>query len=653
MWPPSGLAIGSLLLLGNRAWPAVALGAFAVNLANSGVVSFSIAVAIGNTLEALAGASLARRFARGRAAFDSTRNLIRFAAIAAGASTVAASVGAVALIVTDLASRADAWPVWFTWWVGDTVGAVFVAPVIVLWARKPPLGGLGDRLVELVGMFASVVLVSQAVFGPSFTARPGYPLAFAVMPLLLWSAFRFGARETATASAMMVVVAVQGTLRGFGPFAQDAPNDSLLLLQSFVAVTTTMMLAVAAEVSRRRTVERELRTLNEQLEKRIAERTEDLVRTTDRLVEAQDIAHVGSWEWDIAADRIWWSEQLYRIYGVDPHSPIGYDTFLGRVHPEDRAAVEARVGQAMTDGLPFTFDHRIVRPDGAVRTLHAAGRVISAAGGRPVRMTGTAHDITERKEAEEARAQLIQEQAARHEAEEASRAKDHFLAILSHELRTPLNAALGWAQMLREMPPDSVSAKRALDTINRNLLTQARLVSDIVDISRITKGALAIEKAPVDLPAVIGAAIEMVREPAAARHIAIESRLDCPSIEIVGDTRRLEQVFWNLLSNGIRFGRDSGSIRLQAAADGDSVRITVDDDGPGIDPEFLPHVFEPFRQADDSPRRAHDGLGLGLAIARHLVELHGGSISAENRPGGGARFTVSLPARQGVTVGHT
>ena len=175
-------------------------------------------------------------------------------------------------------------------------------------------------------------------------------------------------------------------------------------------------------------------------------------------------------------------------------------------------------------------------------------------------------------------------------------------------------------------------------------------MSDIVDVSRITKGALTIEPAPVDLAAIINASMDMVREPARARNITLESHIECDSVSIDGDAKRLEQVFWNLLSNGVRFGREGGLVSVQAILDGESVRIAVEDDGPGIDPAFLPHVFEPFRQADASPRRAHDGLGLGLAIAKHLVELHGGSMSAANRSRGGAQLTVVLPARSRATA---
>lgn len=169
-------------------------------------------------------------------------------------------------------------------------------------------------------------------------------------------------------------------------------------------------------------------------------------------------------------------------------------------------------------------------------------------------------------------------------------------------------------------------------------------MSDILDVSRISKGGFVLQKSVVPVADVIEAAMEMVREAAAARRITIETRVPKFSLEVSGDAKRLQQVLWNLLSNGVRFGREDGRVHLTVVEDEGTVTITVENDGPGVDRKFLPHIFEPFRQADASPSRQHDGLGLGLAIARHIVELHGGTISAANGSSGGAVFTVRLPA---------
>lgn len=622
IWPPAGIAVAALLLLGSRVWPAVAIGAFAVNMLTSQHLAGSFVIAAGNTAEALAAAWLARRFARGRDAFGNTGDILRFVAGSAlGATTIAASVGTGALVSLGLAMPGDAGSVWLTWWLGDAAGIVMFTPLIVSWASPGRAPWTRARAVEALVLLAAVTLTAWVVFQGPIGARH-LQLQFFTIPLLLWAAFRFGGRETATCAALVSVFAIRGTSDGLGPFAGGSPNQSLLIVQGFIGVITMVMLAVAAEVSNRWRAERDMRALNEALEERVAARTEELTRVRDRLVEAQQVARIGSWEWDVATGDVWWSSELYSLYGVPVDAPVTYGTFLGLVHPEDRTQVEAVVATSVESGEPFAFDHRIVRPDGAVRVLHGNGRAVRDQAGRVVRMVGTGHDIT---------------------AEAASRAKDQFLAVLSHELRTPLNVALGWTHLLRDDPGLESRARRIVDTVHRNLQLLTRLVSDIMDVSRIAAGALTLDVRPVDLGDLAHAAVETVRRDAAARSITVRTEISPSLPAIRGDGDRLQQVIWNLLSNAVKFARPGGQITLRASPDDDAVRIVVEDDGPGIAPEFLPHVFEQFRQGDSSMTREHGGLGLGLAIARRLVQLHGGTIAAANREQGGAVFTVRLP----------
>jgi len=511
VWPPTGIAVAALLLIGTHTWPAIAVGSFLVNLTTSGVVMSSVAIAAGNTAEGLTAAWLARRFARGRAAFDRPADIVRFALLAAiGATTIAASVGTAALVASRLAPPEDAGSIWLTWWLGDTAGALLVPPLVLLWRRPSRASWTAPVVVEAVALVACLVIVSFLVFGGPSIAAGGYPLEFLIVPFLLWAAFRFGARETAISAAVVSIVAINGTLQGRGPFARASPNESLLLLQAFVGVTTTVMLAVAAEVSRRRAVEAEIRSLNEALE-----------------------------------------------------------------------------------GL------------------------------------------------------IAGEQAARLEAEDANRVKERFLATLSHELRTPLNAALGWARVLLDLPHSDERLPRATQAIHRNLLVQARLVSDIIDVSRAAAGGLDLERRPVDVSAVVQAAVDTVRDTLTAMDITFETSAPGVPIVIVGDAGRLQQVVWNLLENAVKFSGSGGVVRVTVVPLPESVEIAVADDGPGIDPAFLPYVFDDFRQADESITRTHGGLGLGLAIARRIVHQHGGTIIAANRPEGGALFTVRLPSGSG------
>lgn len=262
---------------------------------------------------------------------------------------------------------------------------------------------------------------------------------------------------------------------------------------------------------------------------------------------------------------------------------------------------------------------------------------------------GQIGQFTKRMRAEEERADLLgRERIARADAENANRLKDEFLATVSHELRTPLNAVIGWARMLRSETLDPESAAHALEVIERNAWAQKQIIEDILDVSRVITGKLQLNLGPVDLVAVVDAALDAVRPALEAKEIKIETIIDARMCIVSGDPDRLQQVVWNLLSNAARFTPSGGKIDVRVSNDGSHVQIQVSDTGPGIDPMFLPHVFERFRQADGSTTRTHGGLGLGLAIVRHLVELHGGIITAENRTEvPGATFTVKLPLPSG------
>jgi len=254
-------------------------------------------------------------------------------------------------------------------------------------------------------------------------------------------------------------------------------------------------------------------------------------------------------------------------------------------------------------------------------------------------------DITERKQVEEERAQLlVREQAARHDIERASRLKDEFLATLSHELRTPLNAIRGYSRMLQSGMVEPDKQPRALETIDRNAAALTQIVEDVLDVSRIISGKLRLNIQPVDLPTVVRDAIETIRPAAEAKQVRVEVSLDPEAVRISGDADRLQQVVWNLLTNAVKFTPQAGRVQVRVERADAHMEVMVSDTGIGIASEFLPHIFERFRQADSGTTRQHAGLGLGLAIARHLVELHGGTVRAASAgEGQGATFRVRLP----------
>ena len=375
-------------------------------------------------------------------------------------------------------------------------------------------------------------------------------------------------------------------------------------------------------------------------------------------------------------------------------SPFRADDFLHGVFPEGRpAALEFDLydGTELTDehllsraamttagtrwpvGRPLTVDmggrgwtlvFRTTRPPPAAVGLSQLAVAVLAAGGAisVLLFALTRSQWYARRNAERSAAELrtaaeelrrrndervgllAAEREARAEAEAANRSKDEFLATLSHELRTPLNAILGWAQLLRMGVLPADEAEQGLQTIERNAKAQAQLVDDLLDLSRIISGKLRVEMRPVDLVSVVEGALDSVRPAAEAKGISVVPVLDAHAGPVAGDGGRLQQVAWNLLSNAIKFTPRGGRVDVWLRSTGADAELTVSDSGTGIRPEFLPHVFDRLRQGDASSTRRHGGLGLGLAIVRHLVELHGGTVSADSRgEGRGSTFTVRLP----------
>jgi PAS domain S-box-containing protein len=337
-----------------------------------------------------------------------------------------------------------------------------------------------------------------------------------------------------------------------------------------------------------------------------------------------------------------------RTFGYARENALGRELAHLLIPPTLRAQHRAGLQRFLETGVGPFIDRRVettgYHADGHEFPVEVA--ITKVSGEVPPVFTGFVRDLTTRIEADREREDLLRrEGVARREAESANRAKDEFLATLSHELRTPLNAIVGWTRMLLDGTLDEPSRRRALEVIDRNAHLQAQLVADILDVSRIITGGLRLQFRPVDLATVVGAALDVVRPAAEAKNVQLRSRLSGSETLVNGDPQRLQQVVWNLLVNAIKFTEAGGTVSIDVMATGlRSVRISVVDTGTGIRAEFLPHLFERFTQADGSSSRQHGGLGLGLAIVRHLVELHGGSVQASSAGvGQGSTFTVELP----------
>jgi PAS domain S-box-containing protein len=736
VWPPTGISLVAISLLGYRVWPGIALGAFLVNSSLGAPPLAAAGMAAGNTLESLLGVFLLQRVIGFRCSLERLQDVLGLVVLAAGFSTLfSATIGVTSGWLggaIPIASRGHAW---WTWWVGDMVADLVLAPLLFVWAERRSAAYSAGRAIEAGALLVAAAAVSLLVFagrsGSGFLNAPYLPF-----PILIWAALRFGPRGAATTTFAISAVAIWGTVHGRGPFARGDLSESLLSLQAFMSVVAVTILVLSADVTQRQRAEEELRLSQLGLERRVQERTaelsranaglieevaerqraeeelqasqrelrenlhslkqveESLRRSEARLAEAQHVAHLGTWEWEVSRDIISWSDELYQIFGLRPQSFDGdYATYLSLLHPDDRELADETIQRAYEDRRPFELDHRLVRPDGTVRWVHGRGAVIVDAAGEPVRMLGTGQDITERKQMEEelrrARDGLEQRVEERTVAlEEANRRKDDFLAMLAHELRNPLGAISNAAHLLERLAPDDPRYQRAQATIERQLRHQTRLLDDLLNVSRIAHGKVSLQCRRLDMVRLIHDSAEDHRRAIEEAGLTLHTELPQESIWVMGDATRLAQILDNLLNNAVKFTEPGGEIGVQAfrrEAPGRGVQddlparlnpeqprfpwvsadrldprtsapldvvLVVRDTGIGIAPDVLPQVFETFTQADRSLDRSRGGLGLGLALVKGLVELHGGEVRAESAGvGHGAAFSVLLPVAPGAVAG--
>ncbi|PYL81177.1 MAG: hypothetical protein DMF23_14960, partial [Verrucomicrobia bacterium] len=386
VWPPAGIALGALLVLGYRAWPAIFVGAFLVNVTTEGNVATSLAVASGNTLEAVCGAWLVNRFAGGTTVFDRPQGVFKFALAAVVSTIISPAFGVTSLALAGFADWTNYGAIWLTWWLGDTTGDLLVAPLIILWSIASKRRWNRSEAVEAGILLLLLFVLSEAVFCGWLTipAR-NYPFPFVIFgPIAIWTAFRFAQRETATGIFILSAFAIWGTMHGFGPFVGETKNQSLLSLQSWTTVLTITAMALSAGMAERGRAEEALR------------------ESEARINLAANAAKLGLWFWNIQNDELWVTEQWRRLFGFAESEPVSFDRVLQVVHPEDRARTKQLVQQMFeSSGGDYENEYRITRPDGSTRWMAGHGSVELDERGKPAFARGVSRDITLRKHAEE------------------------------------------------------------------------------------------------------------------------------------------------------------------------------------------------------------------------------------------------------------
>ncbi len=480
VWPQTGISLAALLLIGYRAWPGVALGAFAVNAWIGAPIPVALGIGAGNTMEALLGAHMIRRWGGYRGSIAGLRPVLGLVLLAALLSAVvSATAGVSSLALGGVVSRREFLDVWRVWWLGDVLGCLVFAPLLLAWAGSRPLQVRPRRLAEAAALAAGLLGVSLFVFfAPPASQAMSFIRASWLVPMLFWAALRFGMRGTTAAIFLVSLMAIWGTALQRGPFVQDTLRGGLLLLQPFLDIAAVNVLVFGALISER---------------------------------------------------------------------------------------------------------------------------------------------------------------------SEAIRRREEFLAIVSHDLKNPLNAIQMTTRSLLHQFAGSEVGRRQIAIVDRSVRRMSSLIRDLLDLSAVEGGNLKLRHEEHDAASLMSEAVEMMRPLAAVKSQTLREVPPPEPVPVLCDRERVLQVFSNLVGNAIKFTPGGGSITVSAGSLDHLVRFSVADTGPGIPQEELPHVFERFWKAAGTAREDSHGAGLGLSIARGIVEAHGGTMWAESQVGVGTLFHLTLP----------
>ncbi len=668
IWPATGLALAAVLIGGYRVWPAILLAAFAANAITAGSLATSIAIGIGNTLEALIGAWLVNRWCSGRACFATPVGVARFSLIGVVPTALCATIGVGSLALAGFAEWSKFGSIWLTWWLGDLAGALVIAPVIIFWAEGRASFRRQEFFDSLV-LFAGTCAIGVIAFSPLVdqgTQRA--PLGFLAILPLVWAALRRGQRDTATVALILSCFAVWVTLAGSGPFGPASLNDSFLLLLMFMISVAVLSLALSADVAVRKRTEDELRRTQDRLNQEVDERTAALTASNralqqeiehrkrveielgeqkHHLTEAQRLARLGSWVRDVESDTTTWSDQLCEIYGVKPGEFAGaFQDFVAMVHPDDRERVQQEFDTARKSGQGFRGERRILRPSGEVRYLQIQVEVVKDDRGRVVRLLGICRDVTEQREAENAlertREQLTQMQKME--------ALGQLTGGIAHDFNNLLMIVSGHAEMLRRRLSEP-KPLQAIDAILAAARRAENLTRQLLTFSR----RQPLNAVPVNLQQRIEALRAMLGS-SLRGNISFNVEIPDDIWPVKLDVAELELALLNIAVNARDAMPQGGSFTVSARnvsasaelrgahPDDDHVELALSDTGSGIAPDIIKKIFDPFF----TTKEVGKGTGLGLSQVYGFAQQSGGSVVVKSEVGRGTTIALMLPRSHAV-----
>ena len=614
VWPPTGIALCAVLLFGYRIWPAIALGAFIANITTNAPAIASVGIATGNTLEALLGAYLLNRFVRFRPSLERFRDifgLFVFGAIVS--TTVSATIGVMSLCLTGMQSWERFGSLWGVWFLGDAMGDVIVAPLALTLVaaesrRRISKRGLGEfmALVVVLSAIDLFVFARPSPLGPSY-----HPPDYAIFPVLIWAALRFGTCGTAISGFITAAIAVLGTIQGFGPFTAGSTNDNLISLELFMFVATATGVILAVSETKRESAER----ASHQSE----DRYRSLVLASSQVVWSTNATG------DVVEDLPTW-----RTFTGQTREEMMGRGWARKLHPDDIQRVSKVWEQSLATGTAHEVEFRVSAADGTYRNV--LGRAVPVfERDRCIReWVGALTDITDKKKAE--RDML-----------EANQRKDEFLAMLAHELRNPLAPIRNAVEIIRSCKTDSAKIDWTCDVMERQIHHMSRLLDDLLDVARITHGHIQLHKQPTDLATLVRRSLDAVRTVIEKKSLRIVTDFVPGPVPILADVTRMEQVISNLLTNSAKFTPSGGRIWVTVDQESDAAVLRVRDSGRGIAPDLLPKIFDLFVQGERSLARSEGGLGIGLTLVQNLVRMHSGEIEAKSEgPNRGSEFIVRL-----------